>query len=176
MTRLRWTYRMPPMSCTRLVLPPLALLCFATVSFADEPVDYVRDVKPILAQHCTSCHSAKIKKGGLRVDTAAFLRKGGESGPAVVPGKASESLLIDAVKGANGVTRMPFKKPPLPAAQIRLLTAWIDQGAKAPANEKTDGGDHWAFQPPARPPLPAVKNVNWVRNPIDHFILTRLEK
>jgi mono/diheme cytochrome c family protein len=152
---------------------------FAAACRADPPVDYLREVKPILAQHCYSCHSAKIHKGKLRLDTAAFMRKGGRSGPVIVPGKASASLLIHALKGTNDVTQMPYKKPPLKEKQIRNLASWIDQGAKAPAKEIADDGtgrSHWAFQPPVRHKLPAVKDKDWVINPIDYFILARLEK
>src|SRR5262249_15765943 len=100
-------------------------------------------------------------------------------GPAIVPGKSTESLLIDALRGTNDVTPMPFKKQPLPEGQIRLIAAWIDQGAKAPADEVADDGtgrSHWAFKAPVRPALPAVKDRTWVRKPIDYFILARLEK
>jgi hypothetical protein len=166
------------MPSARSALPTLALcLCFAVPAAAD-PVDYVRQVKPILARHCYECHNAKVQKGKLRADTATFLLKGGRSGAAVVPGKAAESGLIEAVRGTDGVTPMPYKRTPLTKAEIGLLTTWIDQGARAPANEKPDDGSssHWAFRPPVRPPLPAVKDASWVRNPIDHFILARLEK
>jgi len=142
-----------------------------------EPVDYVREVKPLLARHCYECHNGQVQKGRLRADTAAFLLKGGRGGPAVVPGKAGQSTLIEAVRGSDDVTRMPYKRTPLTAAEIRLLSAWIDQGAKAPANEKAaDVVRHWAFQAPARPAPPAVADSSWVRNPIDRFILARLER
>jgi hypothetical protein len=160
----------------------LVLLVFfgsAAGAFADGKVDYVRDIKPILAQHCYSCHSAKIHKGKLRLDTATLMRKGGRNGPAMVPGQAGKSLLIDAVRGTNGVTPMPYKKPALAAAQVKMLADWIDQGCKAPAKELADDGSgrsHWAFQPPVHYPLPTVKNNHWVRNGVDGFILARLEK
>ena len=161
----------------RLVCTPLLLVAAAATARADGPVDYTRDIKPILRQHCVACHGAKVTKSKLRLDTAASAVKGGSSGPAVVPGKAAESLLIDAVKG-NGMERMPLKRTALSAKQIALLTAWIDEGAKAPANEKPDvrPEEHWAFKAPVRPPLPAVKNQKWVKNAIDHFILARLEQ
>jgi hypothetical protein len=156
----------------------LTFLGMAANARADGPVDYVRDIKPILSQHCYSCHSGKVQKGKLRLDTAALLRKGGRSGPGIVPGKSANSLLIEAVKGINGATQMPYKKPALTEAQVRLLTEWIDQGAKAPANEIAAGSgrDHWAFQPPARRTLPRLKDTAWARNVIDAFILARLEK
>jgi mono/diheme cytochrome c family protein len=165
------------MPANRFLIAPLLLAGCASSACADPPVDYLREVKPILTQHCLSCHGTKVTKAKLRVDTAALLRKGGESGPAVVPGKAAESLLIDAVKGTNGVTLMPYKKPALSKREIALLTAWIDEGAKAPANERADDGrSHWAFQAPKRTALPVVRDAKWVRNSIDNFILARLEK
>ncbi len=147
---------------------------------AAAPVDYLRDVKPLLAQHCYACHGAKAHKSGLRLDSAAAIREGGQHGPAVTPGKSGDSLLIRALEGAPGVTRMPFKRPPLSPAQVAVLKAWIDAGARAPAEEKpadeAKSATHWAFLPPVRAPLPAVKDPHWPRNPIDRFILARLDR
>jgi mono/diheme cytochrome c family protein len=161
----------------RLGATLLALFFCPAIVCADGPVDYLRDIKPIFRQHCVSCHGAKETKARLRLDTAASAIKGGTSGPAVVPGKVADSLLIDAVKGINGATRMPQKGAALTAKQIALLTAWIDQGAKHPAQEKADvsPADHWAFKTPVRPAAPAVKNKGWGQNGIDAFILARLE-
>jgi mono/diheme cytochrome c family protein len=160
------------------------LVCISTsaATSADQPVDYLRDVKPILAQHCYSCHGAQKQKSGLRLDTAAAAQLGGNSGPAVVSGKSNESRLIRAISGSDkSLPRMPFKKAPLDDQQIALLKTWIDEGAKAPANERPENGTtgqrtHWAFQPLVRPAVPPIKNQGWVRNPIDRFILARLEK
>jgi mono/diheme cytochrome c family protein len=165
------------MTVTRFALVLAALALLATPAAADPPVDYLRDVKPLLKQHCVSCHGPKMQKAKLRLDTAALALQGGSSGPALVPGKAAESLLIDAVKGINGATRMPQKGLALTDKQIALLAAWIDQGAKAPKEIADDGtgANHWAFKAPVRPPLPAVKQAAWVKNPIDRFILARLE-
>src|SRR5205823_1499352 len=125
----------------------------ALVSAADRPVDYLRDVRPVLAKNCYQCHGAKAQKGGLRVDTVASLKTGGDTGPAFVPGKSGDSLLIQAVIGAEGVTKMPLKKPELPAGQVALLKAWIDAGAPAPDKDVADDGKqcqaHWSLVPPA---------------------------
>src|SRR5947207_6614348 len=86
------------------------LFCLLTApksSCGAEPVDYLRDIKPLLASRCTSCHGAIRQKARLRLDTAELLRTGGRSGPAVVPGKHAESLLIERVTGAGGARRMP---------------------------------------------------------------------
>jgi mono/diheme cytochrome c family protein len=166
----------------KLLLPALVgLLATAMPLAAAEAVDYLRDIKPIFTQHCYACHGPQKEKSGLRLDTAAAALRGGNSGPAILPGNASRSRLVKAVTGADDVALMPPKKPRLTAAQIARLKTWIDQGAKAPAQEAgaqpgESRSKHWAFQPPVRPKEPPVKNESWVRNPIDRFILARLEK
>jgi hypothetical protein len=161
---------------------PAALLLLLTGSLcAAEPVDYRRDIKPILATHCYACHGPDKQRSGLRLDTAAAALKGGNSGPAVVPGKSDASRLIQAVTAAADVPVMPPKGPRLRPAEVERLRAWIDQGAAAPANEAAAAGTagkktHWAFVPPGRTSEPAVQNTAWVRNSIDRFILARLEK
>ena len=160
----------------------VAALLFAGMPFlpAAASVDYLREVKPILARNCFSCHGAKVQMSGLRLDTGAAMMKGGMTGPVVIPGKSAESPLIKAVTGAGGAVLMPFNKPPLAGAEIEVLKSWIDQGASVPADEKPDDGlvtrSHWSFVPPIRPVPPATKNQQWVRNEIDRFILARLEK
>src|SRR5437867_2705663 len=146
---------------------------------AAEPVDYLRDIKPILAQNCYACHGARMQMAGLRLDTAAAILKGGKNGPVVISGQSEGSRLIAAVTGTGSMPRMPFERSPLGGEQIALLKTWIDEGAKAPAVESADerfaGKIHWAFVPPLRPALPAVKNQSWARNEIDRFVLARLE-
>src|SRR5262245_52493494 len=107
-----------------LLLLPFGLLCLAAPLAAAEPVDYLRDVKPIFTRHCTECHGAAKQRSGLRLDTAAGALQGGNSGPAVVPGKANDSRLVRAVSGADDVKVMPPKEPRLNAQQIALLRAW----------------------------------------------------
>jgi hypothetical protein len=141
---------------------------------AAERVDYLRDVKPLLAARCYACHGALQQKSGLRVDTAGSLRAGGDSGPAVVPGRADDSPLIAHVTAAKGARRMP---PPgegetLADRQVALLKAWIDQGATGPAGEKpeADPKEHWAFRTPARPAVPRVRDAARVANAVDAFL------
>ncbi len=158
-----------------------AVLCclLPAVGRAAEPVDYLRDVKPILTAHCTSCHGADKQRSGLRLDTAAFALKGGNRGPAVVPGKADDSRLIKALGGADDMPAMPPKQPRLAAEKVATLRAWIDQGARAPADEvaaRPAAANHWSFRPPVRTPPPAVSDPGWCRTPIDNFILARLDK
>lgn len=164
----------------------LGLLCVglssgAPIVRADEPVDYVKDIRPILLTKCAQCHGAEKSKANLRLDTAAAAITGGDTGPAIVAGKSAESLLIQAITRAEGVTAMPPKdSPQLTAEEIARLKAWVDQGAKAPAEEPTAAvakkSSHWSFQPIIRHPLPDVARKEWVRNPIDAFVLARLEK
>jgi hypothetical protein len=152
----------------------------AKVSFpADGKIDFVTHVQPILRASCVECHSADNKKGRLRLDAKKFFSAGGQTGAVVVPGKSQDSTLIRRVTGANGEKQMPFKRSPLPEEQIRILAAWIDQGAKWP--EGVDGvvkedKVHWAFAKPVTPNVAAVKKSEWVRNPIDAFVLAKLEK
>ena len=145
---------------------------------ADEPtVDYTRDVKPLLAAHCVRCHGASKPKARLRLDTAKGLLAGGTNGPAAIAGNAEESLIVLALLGEGDGDRMPFKKPPLKAAEIKSIRRWIDAGAEAPLDEKPSTPlVHWAFVPPTRVEPPAVRQTSWVRNPIDQFLLARMEK
>jgi hypothetical protein len=149
---------------------PLAFLAFLMPA-ADGAVDYLKDVKPIFARRCYACHGALKQTSGLRVDTAAMIHKGGESGPAVETGNASESLLVQAVTGEAGF-RMPPEGEPLAAAEIGKIRAWIDAGASAPQDEppQADPRRHWAFLPPARPEIPEVCGAKTARNPIDAFL------
>jgi mono/diheme cytochrome c family protein len=165
----------------RSLLAIFTTVLMPVLASADGPVDYLRDVKPILAKHCYACHGPDKQRSGLRLDTAASALKGSDAGPVIVPGKAAESKLFKAVSGAADVKTMPPKGDRLTAREIALLRDWIDRGARAPANEvaakaTADATKHWAFIAPVRPPLPAVHNTSWVRTPIDRFILARLEK
>jgi hypothetical protein len=165
----------------RALAVPALIILLASPLPAAEPIDYVRQIKPILTQNCYACHGAHKQRSGLRLDTAAAIRAGGASGPGIVPGDSRASKLIKAVTGTEDTKLMPPREPRLTALQINLLKAWIDQGAPAPAAEvpqepARDKAGHWAFRPPVRPPVPAVRNAAWPRNPIDCFILARLEK
>src|SRR5687768_17254529 len=164
----------------RVFLVSILALAYSSSALADDArIDFVRDVQPILRASCVECHGAENKKGRLRLDAKRFAFAGGQSGAVVSPGKGKDSVLIRRVTGQGGEKQMPFKRPPLPDEQIRILTAWVDQGAVWP-----DGVDgvvkedkpHWSFVKPVRHESPAVRNPSWVRNPIDAFVLARLEK
>jgi hypothetical protein len=109
----------------------LAALLTGHVSAAG--VDYLRDVKPLLAQHCWKCHGPLDQRGELRLDTAAHARTGGGRGPAVQPGNPDDSLLIQAVLGtAHELRQMPLRNPPLTGEQVGILREWITAGTPAP--------------------------------------------
>jgi len=156
------------------------LLALARSSAAHEPVDFARDVKPILSERCHSCHGAIRQKAGLRLDTADLIRRGGQSGPAIEPGRSSESLLIERVTaGADSPDRMPPAREgtPLGGKEIGILRAWIDQGAKAhdePVPE--DPRRHWAYQPAQRLAVPLVADQGSSLNPIDAFLAAAWHK
>ncbi|MGQ0636509.1 MAG: PSD1 and planctomycete cytochrome C domain-containing protein [Planctomycetaceae bacterium] len=171
-------------------LKPRHVLAIAAVVFAPplaqadpdaKTVDFDRDVRPILEQRCVKCHGAEKQKSGLRLDTLKAATAGGDSGPAIEPGASAESLLVQALSGSDGVAKMPPKgEPELSADEIATLRAWIDQGARGPESEvaaeaQAQRSTHWSFQPVARPQTPEVREPEWVRTPIDAFILARLE-
>ncbi|MEX2382532.1 MAG: PSD1 and planctomycete cytochrome C domain-containing protein [Opitutales bacterium] len=147
---------------------------------ADSPVDFVRDIRPILEENCYSCHGPNRQESDMRWDVKAAALNGGQSGPAVIPGESRNSLMIHLVSGLVEDKLMPQEGDPLSAEQIGLLRGWIDQGAEWPDGidevDLSDDRDHWAFIPPVRPALPETEAPNWSRNAIDTFVLARLER
>ena len=144
---------------------------------------FEKKIRPLLIDRCIDCH-AEEASGGLQLDSAAALRRGGVGGLVVVPGKPEESRLIHAVRGEKGLEAMP-PDDPLAESEIADLMKWIETGAADPRTEGgalsplerlfEQAGDHWAFQPIANPEPPAVKAADLVRNPIDAFIQAALE-
>jgi len=173
----------------------LAVLCLGLLMAhaGHAPADPVPDraafftarVLPILESRCFECHShAGAIEGGLALDSPAGWQQGGDSGPAVVPGRPGESLLVRAISHADGARAMP-PTGRLPPDEIAIITSWVAAGAvdprppragapRAPA-DITAGRDHWAFRPVSDPPLPAVADAAWPLDPVDHFIRARLE-
>jgi mono/diheme cytochrome c family protein len=160
--------------------------CFAAIAVAlaahaaPQPApDFAREIQPIFAAKCLACHGSKMQMHGLRLDRRADALRGGESGvPAIVPGNSAQSLLIRYVSGGDPKVIMPPSGPRLTAEQIALLRAWIDGGATwpgdaGPVSEAPRRSNHWAFQPLSRPAVPDIKS-DWVRNPIDAFVLQKL--
>lgn len=152
---------------------------------AARAVDFTLDVRPILEHSCVSCHGPEKQKGGFRVDSLPALVRGGEThAPAIVPGKSVSSALIHLVAGLIPDTRMPAKGDPLTPAEIGILRAWIDQGAKAPDAAQAEEDpirSHWAFRAVQTPSIPAAtwasgSGGSVVANPVDAFVAERLMK
>ncbi|MFM7043771.1 MAG: DUF1553 domain-containing protein [Planctomycetaceae bacterium] len=181
---------MPPMprmphpsipGVSRVALPIL-LLVFAGRAWAVEADStpavsesaYVETIRPLLAERCVSCHGALRQEAGLRLDTAALLLAGGESGPAAVRNDPASSMIVARVADPDAATRMPpdGEAEPLSAEQVAALAGWIAAGCPAPADERpeADPRDHWAFRPRTRPAVPQVQDAARVRNPIDAFL------
>jgi len=143
-------------------------------------VDFATEVLPIFEKSCGNCHGPKMRMSGLRLDTKPGAFAGGENGKAIIPGKSDESPLYQRIAGLGGLIPMPMGGKPLDPAQVATIKAWIDQGAEWPDNVGTQVEaavkKHWAFIPPVRPELPAVSNAKWISNPIDAFILARLDR
>ena len=154
---------------------------------ATKAVDFTRDVQPIFAKHCISCHGPDKQKGKLRFDQQASVVAGGESGePAYLVGKSAQSHLIKLVAAVDKNEVMPPKGDRLSAEEVGVLRAWIDQGAKWDGPGATNAatstimplGDHWSFQPVKRPAevdRAKLKHGDFVRNPIDGYIVEALE-
>ena len=155
------------------------LLAICLLPVFSQTIDFVRDVEPILAKSCHSCHGEKAQQAGLRLDTKTLALAGGQSGQAILPGQATESSLYQRVAGLGEQARMPMGGKPLPTGQVDILKRWIEQGALWPdaaSATATTVKKHWAFVAPVRAPLPAVRNMAWARTPIDRFILAKLEQ
>jgi len=149
---------------------------------------FEKKIRPLLVMRCHECHSDQGKgvKGGLHLDSRAAILSGGDSGPALVPEKPDESLLVEAINYPQDGVQMP-PRGKLPQNEIDLLTEWVRRGAPFPAGEKKSdaskrrgidleaGRKHWSFQPLREQPLPAVKNATWGERRMDAFVLEKLE-
>jgi hypothetical protein len=149
-------------------------------------------VRPLLAENCQSCHGEKKQKGGLRLDSAEGLRKGGKDGPVVVPGKPAESKLIIAVSYQDKDLQMPpdGDGDRLSPEQVSIMTQWIAMGAPwgttasaqtaAPVKKSKkriitdEDRKFWSFQPPRDIPPPDVDDKGWCQNAVDRFVFAKL--
>jgi hypothetical protein len=131
-------------------------------------VDFRAEVEPLLRTSCLSCHAGEKAAAGLHLDSKAGALK------VILPGDSQHSRLIHRVSGIGNEPRMPLQGNPLTPAQIALIKHWIDEGASWPESAKNE--KHWAYVKPVRPPVPQVRNAAWPKNPIDNFVLARLEK
>lgn len=166
------------MNRTVTLLVLLVLVSLSAGAVANEPaVDYLRDIKPLLRQRCFACHGALKQESGLRLDTAALVRQGGDGGPVIVPSGVEPSVLIERIEADEFDGRMPPEGPPLTPEEIARVRAWVAAGAAGPAGEQPepDPRNHWSFRVPLRPQPPEVTGLAAGSNPIDAFILARLE-
>ena len=145
----------------------------------ERPVEYDKEIEPLLRKRCLGCHGEKKQKGKLRLDQLSNILRGGESGePALVRGNSSSSHLVKLVAGLDPELVMPPRGKRLTAGEIGLLRAWIDQGARMPGQEEKAAAvklEHWAFRPPAAN-KPEIKPGGWGKNPVDIFIHARLKE
>ena len=163
-----------------LILGGLLLILPPGVAGQDpvRSVGFESEIYPIFENTCHDCHGPKVQRAELRLDAKSLAFAERPSGPLILPGSPSKSTLYQRVAGLNGLERMPFGGQ-LKTEEVELIRAWIEQGAIWPEGVGLpDGGmgKHWAFSPPVRPPLPEVQDSHWPTNPIDRFILERLEK
>jgi len=188
--RRSWTTSAAWLGCVVAISAPLVA---STIARADDPgVElFEKKIRPVLTEHCYECHSAGAQKigGKLLLDHREGLRKGGESGAAIEPGKPEKSLLIGAIRYADEALQMP-PKGKLPDSVIADFEAWIKLGAPdprdaVPAATASDGSweeilrtrrDWWSLQPVRKPELPTPKDTSWSDQPIDRFILAKLEE
>lgn len=142
-------------------------------------------IRPLLSENCYKCHSQLAEKvrGSLLLDSREAVLKGGETGPAIVPGDPEKSLLIKAVRYTDPDLQMPPKGNKLADAQISDLVTWVKMGAPDPRVgtsavkiASTSGKKHWAWQPVRKPAVPEVNDSTWCKTPIDHFIVSKLEE
>ncbi len=177
----------------------ILLFCFAAICGSEvaavptspSPLEFFEQrIRPILANECYECHGTKKHKGGLRVDFRDGLLKGGESGPALIPGNAKKSLLLRAISHENPDDAMPKDRPKLGDSVIADFVAWVDQGAVDPRDQpptisapKNAGWattfaarkDWWSFKPVLNPAAPSVTNAGWSQHPVDRFLLAKME-
>jgi hypothetical protein len=148
---------------------------------SDEAAAFEKHIRPLLATKCLECHGEQKQEGNLRLDTREAMLKGGDSGPALVPGKPGESLLVEAIEYES------YEMPPsgqLADASIRQFKAWITHGAVwplhlqslRPASKTIDDSDRdwWAFRPLVKPDVPWLPEDNWSQTPVDRFVFHQL--
>lgn len=152
----------------------------AAAADSDAERFFENEVRPILVEHCGSCHGSEKQFGGLRLDSWHSISAGSDSAPIVIPHAPDESLLIQAVRREGGMEMPPDQ--PLTPAQVTTLVRWVEIGAPWPESipipeqqAAQQARAHWAFQPVVEPPLPSVAQTDWPRSPVDAFVLAELE-
>ena len=182
----------PKHVCAATIVASLQLARFATAAAPSDLTQldfFEKKIRPVLVESCYECHSASAKKlkGGLYLDTADGLLKGGDSGPGIIPGNPAKSLLITTIRheDKDPDMAMPPKKDKLTAAVIADFEQWVKMGAPDPRTEKSlaksatwdaaKAKDHWAFKKITSPAVPKIADAkHFIQNPIDSFVLAKL--
>ena len=172
-------------SSSRSPLLAVLLLCFSV--FGQNSAEFFESqIRPILATRCYACHTGS-ESGGLRLDSREGLLKGGKSGPAIVPGKPDDSLLIQATTYQHARLKMPPAEK-LENSEIAALNRWVKEGAEWPANSPVvvpagpkynitaQQRAFWAFRPVKAQPPPVARLIQWRKNPVDAFVLAKLDE
>lgn len=171
-----------------IALGILILTVQIALSASPDQLDFFEQrIRPTLVNECYECHGVKKQKGGLRVDFRDGLLKGGDSGPALVPGDAKKSLLIQSIRHEAPDSKMPKDRPQLPEAVLADFVAWVNQGAIDPRDQPPNASsatptdragwaatlaarkDWWSFKPVQTPAVPRVMNTAWSEHPVDAF-------
>lgn len=151
----------------------LALIGFHAPATALQSPDFTRDVLPVFEASCTFCHGADVQESQLRLDSEAAALRGGMSGAVVTPGSSATSPLVHRLTGA-AEPRMPMSGEPLGAEELASIRAWID--SLEPRALTEPASTHWAYVKPVEPDLPPVEDSEWPRNPVDAFVLAKLDE
>lgn len=167
-----------------ILAQPLSMCFWIGAAWGDDAtrdIDFVRHIRPIFQRHCYACHAADKQKSGLRLDVKAAAFHGGELyGASIVPGDAGKSPLIQFIQPEDAELQMPPEGERLSAAEIELLTRWVNSGAEWPEGvdlaQLEDRTDHWSFHPVSNSSPPQVANDHWPRDTLDQFVLARLEQ
>jgi hypothetical protein len=169
------------MNLRALAFFALSLVIAASARGEDPRKFFENEIRPLLSKHCFECHGEKKQKGGLRVDHITYLKTGGDTGPAVVPGDPDKSPLIEAVRQTNEDFKMP-PRDKLSDTEIAALEKWVRLGAAWPVDDKkvvvTEGGfteeqrNYWFFKPLGKP-VPPEAGGAWAKNEIDRFIAAK---
>lgn len=155
----------------------MGVVFFPSLSGAED-IDYLKQIKPILAEKCYACHGSLKQESELRLETRNLMLRGGDSGAALVPGNLEESLLLQRILAKEDEQMPPPEEGSrLSKHDIELIKAWIVQGAKAPKEEAPGSPkDHWAFRPPIKSSIPQSRTGSAMENPIDAFLAAQREQ
>ena len=160
------------------IKPLLLFMACSAAGAASSPPDFQGDVLPILSRRCLQCHGEAVRMGNLDLRSPASMLQGGNKGLALVKGSARQSLLYQRIVDQS----MPMGEEKLTEEEVGVIGAWIDSGAGTDASGTAEASNeqplagHWAFVGPERPQIPRINDAEWVRSPVDAFILRELEK